>query len=366
MDSIKNIVLVLMIASAFYLVKNIRISVSGAEARSSRADFYDEEPIDEEIIEVKDKNTTKENPRITSRTVAIESSTSPSELDKMVSLIRSKDLCGFEKYAKEAGIGQKQKLEALGASFGGTKFKELGVFADSDIKSYDSYNSLEAKSYILGKSRMVFEGGSWRQKGEFSKGLKQEDQEILEKIEELAARDPNNLFFSALRTDVYMRYKNVDEETQQKLFEKNYAATHFHNPTHSWVRDLYNSAKDNVVQFHLAQKVFENDVSTETGFLGRTIWMIYDENLRYHLNSVLGKALEGVVSSDKAFGYEVGVYNAYRNSLHYTDYEVTPESGEYERSKLQPTYEIGELKLDLSKGCDPNKVIDLEIKLRAL
>lgn len=252
-------------------------------------------------------------------------------------------------------------------SLGNEKFAELSVFMDGDIKNLETYTSLAAKAYLIAKDREAFDNMSFSGGDDFAKGMKPKHTDLLQKIENLASRDSGNLFFAMLRNDVYHRYTNVDDETKAKLYDKAMATTYYENPVHSLVHDLYQATKSNVVQFYLVQKIlFDLPVGVDANFIGRSIWRFYDESLRYHINGLLAKNLENVTLSTKTFGYESGVYNAYRNSLHYTEYEVAPDLKTFESTKIQPTYGRDDLHLKFTGFCDQTKVTELEIKLRAL
>ena len=88
--------------------------------------------------------------------------------------------------------------------------------------------------------------------------------------------------------------------------------------------------------------------------------------MRDHITTILQRKVESANDSSKVFGYESGLYTAYRNILPFDVYEVTPELHFFESTRNQPTYPLSGLKPDLGVACDAGKVNDLTIKLRSL
>lgn len=364
LDRFSSLLIIATIAGSLYFVKNIKISVSGAEAaRETSLESVEQEAYGDS----EESPNESASARVPSRKPQSFSSDSADPIQELVQLIQSRKLCDFLELSKEQGLGWGDQLQALSLSLGSERFDELTVFAQPGIENLNLYRGLAARSYIIARDREAFSNMSFTGGPDFSKGMQTKHVDLLFHIDEMASRDPDNLFFAMLRNDIYHRYINVPDESKAMLFDKVMATTSYENPVHSLVRDLYQATKSNVVQFYIAHKIlFDTPVELDSNFIGRTIWRFYDESMRYHINSLLAKSLEGVSHSAKTFSYEPGVYNAYRNSLHYTDYEAAPELSAFEDSKVQPTYGRDDLRYNFDGDCDPNKVTELEIKLRAL
>ncbi len=364
MDGLRTLFFVAAVAGTFYFVKNIKISVSGAEAVESSYFEDSEDIIKETTIPAVDSESFVSK-RVPSRKSPQKPTVDPSQ--QLVEILRSGDLCHFLDFSKENGLDKKAQVEALAISLGEDRFKELTVFLDGAIENFDQYQTLVAQSYLLAKDQKAFVADSVPKVFDFTKGLQGKHTLALARAEELADRDPGNLFFAMLRNDSYHDYYNVDEQVKRYLYSKVMATSRYENPVHSLFREIYLLTKNNVVQFYLAQTyLFNNPVDLQHSFVARSIWNFYDEEMRYHINDVLGKSLEDKSTSAKSFSYEPGVYEAYRNSLHFRDVGTVLEAIDYEQAKVQPTYTLEQLKLDLSERCDPESVNELRIKLRAL
>ncbi len=366
MDGFKAVVLIASIASAFYFVKNIKISVSDAAAMGEI-----ELSEDSETREEVDSNTNPEaSSAVTVSTRKPQSFNRELKVDplqQLVAYIRSRQLCEFLDFAKQNNLSKKDQLQALGLSLGDDKFSELSVFIEPDFADFHSYKTSVAKTFLLAQNREAFANMSFTGGDDFMKGIKSEHQTILNLIESESANASDNLFYAMLRNDVFHRYSNVDDATKARLYDQVMATTYYENPLQSLFRDLYQQSKSNVVQFYLAQSIFYKvSVSLDDNFIGRNIWRFYDEGMRYHINGLLGKSLENVSESASVFAYETGVYKAYRNSLHYLEYESSMDVAAYDATKSQPTYGQEELRLSFDGACDPALVAELEIKLRAL
>ncbi len=366
MDGFKSIVLIVSIASAFYFVRNIKISVTDAAATEvvELAPDADSQPAGD----MSDgNNPTSESSRPSRQPQSFNREVAVDPLQQLVAFIQARQLCEFLEFADQHSLGKKDQLRALGMSLGDEKFSELSVFIDSDFSQFHSYKTKAAKGFLLAQNREAFANMSFTGGDDFVKGLKPEHKTILEMIEVEASRDSDNLFYAMLRNDIFHRYSNVDDATKAKLYDQVMATTYYENPVQSLFRDLYQQSKSNVVQFYLAQSIFyKQSVGLDENFIGRNIWRFYDEGMRYYINGLLGKSLENVSDSAKVFAYETGVYKAYRNSLHYLEYEASMDVGAYDASKSQPTYGQEELRLSFEGACDPVQVSELEIKLRAL
>jgi hypothetical protein len=364
MDQLKTFLIFSAIVGSFIFVKNIRVSVTGAEAVIESPEDSDIE-MDSGNQESAD-SIEDSRPNTTKALVPLDkTNTKMSIQDQLIEAIRSADLCKVTELMRDNPISEKDQLLALGKSFSGPRFQELSVFADFDLKNFDSYQSLEAKTLILMKANAAFNSPNVQLKNDFSQGLTDADLDYIDKVAQLEQKDPGNLFLEQLRNNVYFQYKNVDESQRQQVFEQLMATTHYANPVLDWVRDLYNQSKANVAQFYLAQKVFQTPISATHYFIARPLWQVYDEALREHMISLLSEVLE-TPDSVQAFGYEGGVYKTFRNSHVYEVYREMPDESEYDKTKNQPTYSLSELKIDWGESCDPVQVNELAIKLRAL
>ena len=363
MERFKVLFLIGAIAGAIYFVKSIKISVSGAEAMvedSFDEATEDEIPADEDMASLIDSDDASE------RDPASESPQLNDKYSQMVKLIRGQKLCEFIELTKTKGISRRDQYKALSSTLPGEGFKELEVFAGGDFDTFDDYKTIMAKTYILAKKLNAFESWDFKIGNDFEKGISKEHQEVLEKIETLQGMDPSNLMYSFFRNDIYLHYKNLDNDIKAKLFDKVMANSRYINPVHDLARDLYSQVKNNVVQFYLAQGIFEQPLSIENSMISRTVWRVYDEGMRDHITTILQRKVESANDSSKVFGYESGLYTAYRNILPFDVYEVTPELHFFESTRNQPTYPLSELKPDLGVACDAGKVNDLTIKLRSL
>lgn len=346
-----------------YLAKNIRVTVTGAEA-------VIDEPRYEKNIEVEEDHSSQELASSSTTKQSFErpkaQTSKPDLMSQMVRLINERKLCEFLSFAREHSQGKFEQWRALEKSFSDPEIKELEVFLEGDASNYSAYQTEAARFYLVGKQVGAFERQATKEPINFEKGLEDEDQRKLEAIEMGKNLNPNNLLYAIAKNNVLRRYTHRGEALDAELFEEITSSDNFENPTFSLLRKIYNRSKDNVAQFYLSQEILEKDVRLDRQFVLQIIWYYYSQDTRAHIHQLLGNYLEETTEAAEIFGYESNLYELYKYSAPPEIYVSLPQHDEYDKTREKPVYKLADLKLEMESGCDQNKVDEIAIKLRAL
>ncbi len=346
-----------------YFAKNIKVTVTGAEAVIEEPRSQVERNVDAEVSRkpLAEAQTTKQS---FERPESLKSELNI--MDQMVKLINERKLCEFLSFAREKSQGKFEQWQALEKSFSDPEIQELEVFLEGDVGNASAYQTEAARFYLVGKQVGAFERQVTKEPINFEKGLEEEDQRRLEAIEVAKSTNPDNLLYAMAKNNVLRRYTHRGEALDAELYEEITNSEEIENPVYSLLRKIYDRSKDNVAQFYLSQEILEKDVRLDRHFVLQIIWYYYSQETRAHIHQLLGTYLEDNTDAAKTFGYESNLYELYKYSAPPEIYVNLPEKDEYEKDREQPVYSLTDLKLDLESGCDSSKVEELAIKLRAL
>jgi hypothetical protein len=346
-----------------YFAKNIKVSVTGAEAVIEEPGVQDEENPEAEVAqrEFSETKTTKQSfdrPETSQADLSL--------IDQMVKLINERKLCEFLSFARENSQGKFEQFQALEKSFSDPEIQELEVFLEGDVGNASAYQTEAARFYLVGKQVGAFQRQVTKEPLNFEKGLEEEDQRRLEAIEVAKNLNPDNLLYAMAKNNVLRRYTHRGEALDAELYEEITNSEEIENPVFSLLRKIYNRSKDNVAQFYLSQEILQKDVRLDRHFVLQIIWYYYSQDTRAHIHQLLGNYLEGSSEATEIFGYESNLYELYKYSAPPEVYVNLPEHQEYDDNREHPVYKLADLKIDMESGCDQAKVDELAIKLRAL
>ena len=346
---------------SLYLVKNIKITVSGAEAYSEDSEMREPNFDDEFDSSQSMSSTSQANQNDQQITPA-----SNDEVQIMIQFMKQQKLCEFSKFVKEKNISTSKQFKALEMSLSNPLIKELEVLNDVGIDRMSSYFTLGSKFYLLADELSAFESVQLTRSKDYNEGISEKHQNQLNVINQLERQDSENVIYSFLKGQIYIHYNNISEELKQQIFDEVLTKSYYENPIFNRMQKLYQLAKSNVVHFYLAQNLLESNFTIDQYFAQRILWNFYAPELREHLANIYQKYFDSVTESHHSFGYEPDIYEAYRSAVPYEIYESMFARSEYDKNLIQPTYSLEDLGIDLSESCSEEQVEELKIKLRAM